>query len=512
MIKTLRNLRRLLRILWVLGREDALFHRRVAVQQPLAGLFLRLLSRRAPGRPGQRLARAMTALGPTFIKAGQALSTRADLVGEPTAEDLAGLQDRLPAFGFAAVRATIEAEFGQPLEALFASFDEAPVAAASIAQVHFAVTLDGKPVAVKILRPRIEEAFQRDIEMLRWLADIGYRRFPALRRLKPRETVETFAQSVALEMDLRMEAAAAGELAENFAGDPTFNVPVIDWDRTARRVMTQARVEGIPVGDVEKMREHGIDPDAVLVKAATAFFRMAFRDGYFHADLHPGNLFVTYDGNITAVDFGIMGRIDWQTRYFLADMLLAFLNGDYRRAAEVHFEAGFVPADQSLDHFTQACRAIGEPVANRPLSEISLGRLLGQLFHTTEQFQMEAQPRLLLLQKSMLTAEGVSRSLNPDVNMWEVARPLIEEWMREHRGPEARLAHGIESGLQVMRGLPGLLKQMEKAAEVLASGRISLDDSTIAALRAKRGGGALAWAGWIATAALAAVLVWQLHG
>lgn len=464
MIGVLRNGRRLLRILWVLGREDALFPELVSARSPLLGSLLRLVSRPAPGRPGQRLARALATLGPTFIKVGQALSTRADLVSEAVAEDLAGLQDKLPPFPAEQARAAIEAELGQPVDRLFRHFDDTPVAAASIAQVHFAETREGRQVAVKILRPGVEQAFARDLAMLEWLAGLAERFVPVMRRLRPREVVETFATSVKLEMDLRMEAAAAAELKKNFAGDTDFTVPAIDWERTARRVMTLDRIDGIPVDEVARIRAAGLDPNAVLVKAATTFFKMTFRDGYFHADLHPGNLFVLPDGRIAAVDFGIMGRLDADNRQFLADMLLGFLTGDYRRAAEVHFEAGFVPATQSIEHFTQACRAIGEPVQGKLLKDISLGRLLGQLFHVTEQFQMETQPHLLLLQKSMLTAEGVSRTLDPEANMWDVARPLIENWMREHRGPEARIAHGTRAFIQAVTGLPRLARELENAA------------------------------------------------
>ncbi len=492
MIRALRNTSRLLTIAWVLGSEDALFPAAITPRAPALAALLRLLSRPAPGRPGERLARALTKLGPTFIKAGQALSTRADLITEQVAADLAGLQDRLPAFTATEARATVAAELGQPLDALFRSFDDVPVAAASIAQVHFAETSDGRPVAVKILRPGIEQAFARDLDLLDWLAGLAERFVPALRRLRPLEIVETFAASVRLEMDLRMEAAAAAELAENFAGDDDFVVPAIDWERTGRRVMTQERIAGIPVDEVAQIRAAGLDPNAILVKAATNFFKMAFRDGYFHADLHPGNLFVLSDGRIAAVDFGIMGRLDIESRHFLADMLLAFLTGDYRRAAEVHFEAGFVPANQSVEQFAQACRAIGQPVLGKPLKDISLGRLLGQLFHVTEQFQMQTQPHLLLLQKCMLTAEGVCRTLAPEANMWAVAEPLIRDWMRTHRGPEARLAQASRTVMHSLTRLPHLVQQTERAMTGLAEWTAQ----TRAA--AQHGPGTGRWLWWIA--------------
>ena len=284
------------------------------------------------------------------------------------------MQDRLPPFSGQQARALIEAEFEQPLPNLFRSFDDTAVAAASIAQVHFAVTTDGREVAVKVLRPGIARAFARDIDLFLWLARLTERTQPSLRRLKPVEVVETLAQSVELEMDLRFEAAAASELAENFAGDPSFRVPRIDWLRTGRTVLTTERIAGIRVDDRETLLAAGHSIDDLLSNAAGAFFKQVFRDGFFHADLHPGNMFVDRDGALAVVDFGIMGRLDRQTRYYLADMLLGFLSGDYRRVAEVHFDAGYVPRRRSIDAFTQACRSIGEPILGRPLNEISIAR------------------------------------------------------------------------------------------------------------------------------------------
>lgn len=463
-----RNLSRLCQIVLILARYDALF--------PLQGLpglvwlvrVLRPLRRRGAApmalRPGERLAAALTALGPSFIKLGQALSLRADLVGEAVAEDLAQLQDRLPPFSGAAARQLIEAELGRPIDQLYSSFGDTAVAAASIAQVHFAVTTDGKEVAVKVLRPGIEAAFARDLDLFLWLASLVERFNPATRRLKPRAAVETLAQSVRLEMDLRFEAAAASELRQNFTGDPGFRVPPIDWLRTSARVLTLARVDGIRVDDHPALLAAGHEVHAIMEKAASAFFNQVFRDGFFHADLHPGNLFIASDGAIVAVDFGIMGRLDRKTRYYLADMLLAFLTGDYRRVAEVHFEAGYVPATQSREWFAQACRSIGEPILDRPLHEISLGKLLAQLFQVTKQFDMETQPQLLLLQKTMMLCEGVGRMLDPRVNMWLLARPLIEDWMRENRGPEARVIQAGKDAFGVFARLPTLLDDLEKAA------------------------------------------------
>jgi ubiquinone biosynthesis protein len=477
MLALLRGPRHLLRlgeIVLTLARHDALFPLEGIAGAAAVARVLRLLRRRGRSqpqrRPGERLAAALQALGPSFIKLGQALSLRADLIGEEVASDLAMLQDRLPPFPGEAARALIEDEFGAPVATLFPSFDATPIAAASIAQVHLAVTSEGEEVAVKVLRPGIEAAFNRDIALFDWLARLAERLEPRLRRLKPREVVETLAQSVRLEMDLRFEAAAASELRDNFRDDPTFRVPRVDWRRTARRVLTLERVSGIRVDDRAALVAAGHDIREIVRRAASAFFNQVFRDGFFHADLHPGNLFIDWDGAIVAVDFGIMGRLDRKTRFYLADMLLAFLTGDYGRVADVHFEAGYVPANQSRAWFAQACRAIGEPILGRPTHEISLGRLLAQLFQVTEQFAMETQPQLLLLQKTMVVAEGVGRLLDPTVNMWTLARPLIEDWMRENRGPEARVAEALADTVSALQRLPALLNNLDRVMSLFAEG------------------------------------------
>ncbi|HYG85313.1 MAG TPA: 2-polyprenylphenol 6-hydroxylase [Azospirillum sp.] len=479
MFRLFRNLIRLAAIARTLARHNAMPDAFPDVAPGLAFLWRIVANTRVSGREGQRLAAALAELGPTFIKLGQLLSTRSDVVGERMAADLAELQDKLPPFPSREACLIVETELGRPLTEMFLGFDEVPVAAASIAQVHFAVTTEGEPVAVKVLRPNIERAFERDIELFYWLAQWAERLWPKLKRLKPIEVVDTFARTSRLEMDLRMEAAAASELAQNFEGDRTFIIPKVNWDRTAQRVLTLQRIAGIKVDEVDAITAAGYDRDEILTKASASFFNQVFRDGFFHADLHPGNLFVVEDGNIAAVDFGIMGRLDRATRYYLADMLIGFLTGDYRRVALVHFEAGYVPAHQSIELFTQACRAIGEPLQNKPLNEISVGRLLAQLFAVTEQFQMETQPQLLLLQKSMLTAEGVGRILNPNINMWELARPLIEEWMRENRGLEAQILDDAEAAVRTLRRLPMLVRDAERVAAQIADGGLRLHPTTV---------------------------------
>ncbi|MBW7852341.1 MAG: 2-polyprenylphenol 6-hydroxylase [Rhodospirillales bacterium] len=510
MVRAARNLLRLLTIARVLARYDALFlMERISVARMVAG-FLRFAARPRPGlgRPGQRLAAALQELGPTFIKFGQALSTRADLVGDEVAADLSELQDRLAPFPAHEVRHTLKAEFGRPVEDLFESFEDAPVAAASIAQVHFARTTDGREVAVKVLRPAIEDAFARDIDLLYWLAELVEMAQPALRRLRPVESVRAFEDSVRMEMDLRFEAAAAAEMSDNFAGDPTFRVPAVDWQRTSRRVLTLERVQGISIDEREALLAAGLELDRILEKAADAFFNQVFRDGFFHADMHPGNLFVDEHGNLIAVDFGITGRVDRKTRQYLGEMLLGFLTGNYRRVAEVHFEAGYVPADKSVDAFTQACRSIGEPIMGRPLHEISVARLLGQLFQVTETFAMQTQPQLLLLQKSMLVAEGVGRRLDPNVNMWQLARPLIEQWMRENLGPEARVRNAVSTLGETLERLPRVLAESEKALTWIAEGGLRLHPDSVKHLAAEqRRPGLATILPWIITAVLLAALL-----
>ena len=444
MFRALRNSWRLLRLALSFARHDALFPLEILGIAPALIAWARLFrTRRDTRRPGERLAAALQEMGPSFIKLGQALSTRADLLSESVATDLARLQDHLPPFPGAEARRTIELELGRPIEALFTSFDDVPIAAASIAQVHFAVTTDGREVAVKVLRPAIEDAFARDLDLFYWMAELVERTQPRFRRLKPVESVKAFADVVRVEMDLRMEAAAAEELGENFRDDPGYRAPTIDWDRTAQRVLTLERVDGIPIGDRDAIVAAGHDPDVIMKKCAEAFFYQVFRDGFFHADMHGGNAFVDPAGHIVPVDFGIMGRVDEDTRGYLAELLVGFLRRDYRAVAEVQFRAGYVPSHQSVEMFAQACRSIGEPIFGRPSHEVSIARLLAHLLRVTEQFEMTVQPQLLLLQKTMLMAEGMGTRLNPKLNIWELARPLIEDWMRTHFGPRATVGRAV---------------------------------------------------------------------
>lgn len=480
MFHSTRHFFRLTRILFTLAYCRALFPlKRFKLLYffllPLTCMFPPIGSK----REGERLALALAALGPSFIKLGQTLSTRADLVGAEIAADLAQLQDRLPAFPAARAIEIIEHELGGKLGDFFTTFEMQPVAAASIAQVHQAITLEGRNVAVKILRPGIREAFSRDIALFLWLAHLAEKRIKAFKRLKPVEVIHMLAESVKLEMDLRFEAAAASELKENCSEDAGIYVPEVDWQRTSRSVLTLEWVEGIPINDREALLAAGHDLNALASILAVTFFNQAYRDGFFHADMHPGNLFVRQDGRVVVVDFGIMGRLDKDTCLYVAEILRGFLSRDYLHVAKVHFEAGYVPADQSLAAFAQACRSIGEPIVGQPVNKISIARLLAQLFEITEDFKMETQPQLLLLQKTMMLVEGVGAMLNPDVNMWKLAEPWIEEWMRSNMGVQARIAHHAKETLRFMAELPRLVTDMHNFNNQLATEGLKLHPATI---------------------------------
>ncbi|MBY0407758.1 MAG: 2-polyprenylphenol 6-hydroxylase [Rickettsiales bacterium] len=470
MLRNIRNTRRLLAIAFILAREDALFILQDLHIAPVIATLLKPLRKRKTGlRKGQRLAAALERLGPTFIKLGQTLSTRSDLIGDDVAEDLGDLRDRLPPFPTAFARRIIEEDIGAGVDALFASFSEAPVAAASIAQVHRATTKDGRELAVKILRPGIEDAFARDLDLFFWMAEIIEYRLREWRRFKPLEVVRTLKESVFFELDLRFEAAAATELAQNLEKhEPGFRVPKIDWNFTSRRVLCMEWVDGIPLNDIAAIRAAGHSPDMLLGKAARSLFAQVFYDGFFHADLHPGNLFVDKKGDIVAVDFGIMGRLDWDSRVFIAQILRGFIEQNYRHVAEVHFAAGYVPPDKSIEAFTQACMAVAQPIMGKPLNEISVGKLLGQMFRIAAEFEMETQPQLLLLQKTMVVTEGVGRMLNPKLNMWQLAEPLIHDWAGAHFGLGGKARDTLRQGGEMLKKLPQVMNYLEQSLKTMS--------------------------------------------
>lgn len=450
--------------LWRLIRTGATFERTGAMKLALEAMDapprLRLLARvlgwpfRWLGYRGDMalppVTRAITALGPAYIKFGQVLSTRPDVVGEELANQLRVLQDKLPPFATDVAKALIEAELGSPVAALFDDFSE-PVAAASIAQVHKArVSGSGEEVAVKVLRPGIERAFRRDLDAFYFAAGLIEALSPASRRLRPTDVIAHFEGVVMGELDLRLESAAASEFGANTARDKGFRVPQPLWHLSSRRVMTLGWAEGIPMGDVEAIRAAGHDCAALAARTLELFLSHALRDGFFHADMHQGNLKVASNGDIIAYDFGIMGAIDAYTRRVYAEILLGFIRRDYIRVAEVHFEAGYVPADRDIHEFARALRAVGEPIAGMEANQISMARLLSYLFEVTERFGMQTRTELILLQRTMVVVEGVARSLDPHINIWHAARPVVEDYVRQNVGPQA------------------LLRDLAKTAQVLA--------------------------------------------
>jgi ubiquinone biosynthesis protein len=383
--------------------------------------------------------RALTALGPAYIKFGQILSTRPDLVGEELAGQLRVLQDKLPPFPVDVAKQSIADELGRSVEQLFDDFSP-PVAAASIAQVHKARLREtGEAVAVKVLRPGIERAFRRDIDAFYFAARMVELLAPGARRLRPTDVIAHFEGVVMGELDLRLEASSASEFAANTSGDPGFQLPAVHWTLSSRRVMTMGWAEGVSMGDNAAIDAAGHDRAVLAERVLQLFLNHALRDGYFHGDMHQGNLKVAPNGNIIAYDFGIMGHIDEYTRRVYAEILYGFIRRDYRRVAEVHFEAGYVPADRDMDAFARSLRAVGEPIFGMDASRISMGNLLSYLFEVTERFGMETRTELILLQRTMVVVEGVARSLDPQMNIWQVARPVVEDYIKKTIGPRAAL-------------------------------------------------------------------------
>ncbi|MDQ0470304.1 ubiquinone biosynthesis protein [Labrys wisconsinensis] len=515
------DLLRLTRAGWMLAREGALGLAEVAELPGPARLAIRLgrvIERRGVSG-GKGLARALTRLGPSWVKLGQFLATRPDVVGIAVARDLETLQDRMAPFPQEVAVAEIEKALGGPLASLFAELST-PVAAASVAQVHKATVRDEageRFVAVKVLRPGIARRFRRDLSTFYFAARMIERLDPRSRRLRPVEVVDTLARTTAFEMDFRLEAAALSEMAENITADPDFRIPAPDWNRTARTVLTLEWIDGRPLSDVPGLAAAGLDLKDLGRIIIQSFLRHAIRDGFFHADMHQGNLMIDAEGKLVAVDFGIMGRAGLKERRFLAEILHGFITRNYRRVAEVHFEAGYVPGTYSVDDFAQAIRAIGEPIHQKRADEISMAKLLTLLFEVTELFDMKTRPELILLQKTMVVVEGVARTLDPKLDMWSTADPVVREWIERHLGPAGRLGDlgtGTMQAAKAFSGLPALLARTQGLAERLESAAergFTLDPASVEAIgraearRARWGNRAL----WVIAAALV-VLAWRL--
>lgn len=479
MIGSIVHILRAARAGWVLAREGALALVDPSVLPPLPRLGLRLarlIERPDAGPSESRLSAALVRLGPSYVKFGQFLATRPDIVGFKAARDLESLQDRLPPFPREEAVRVVEEALGRPIEAIFSHFGE-PVAAASIAQVHRAVmkTPEGgeQVVAVKVVRPGVRQRFAQDLQDMRFAARVFEGYAPEARRLRMAEVVETLARSVIIEMDLRLEAAALSELADNTKGDFEFKVPKPEWDLTDREVLTLEWIDGIKLNKPEDIDAAGHDRVALARIVIQSFLRQAIRDGFFHADMHPGNLFVDGRGRLVAVDTGIMGRLGHRERRFLAEILLGFIQRDYVKVAQVHFEAGYVPPRHSVLDFAQAIRAIGEPIHDRRADEISMARVLALLFEVTAIFEMQTRVELVMLQKTMVVVEGVARRLDPHLDMWTIAEPVVREWIERNLGPIGKIedvGRGARTLFGVLQDLPDIAVRAERLLVQLEGG------------------------------------------
>ena len=486
---------RLARAGWVLVREGVVA---ALPGDQLSGLpkfgwrVARLLTRRRARKSvrSDRLANAVARLGPSYVKLGQFLATRPDVVGDQIALDLALLQDSMATFPMAEAVEAIEGSLGRKVSDLYTSID-APVAAASIAQVHPAevATPNGpRKVAVKVIRPGVRRRFFQDLESYFLAARLQERFVPSSRRLRPVEITETMAQTTKIEMDFRLEAAAYSELGENTRDDPGFRVPEVDWERTGRDVLTMEWIDGVKLNDIEGLRAGGYDLKAIAATLVQSFLRHTLRDGFFHADMHPGNMFVDANGDIVAVDLGISGRLGKKEQRFLAEILYGFITRNYMRVAEVHFEAGYVPRHHNVAAFAQAIRAIGEPIHGQPAETISMAKLLTLLFEVTELFDMQTRPELVLLQKTMVVVEGVARTLDPAFNMWKTAEPVVGNWIAGNLGPRGLLIDardGVGALLSLARQAPDLSARAERLSreiDAMAENGLRFDEATARAI------------------------------
>ena len=444
---------------------------------------------------GERLRLALENLGPIFVKFGQMLSTRRDLLPPDIADELARLQDRVPPFAPELALREIERAYGRPAAAVFAAFEAQPVASASIAQVHFARLPDGREVAVKILRPDMHAVIEHDLALMDAAAWLLEKIWADGKRLKPRAVVAEFAKYLRDELDLMREAANCSQLRRNFAGSALLIVPEVFWDWCTPTVMVMERMHGTPISRIEALRAQGIDLKKLSVAGVEIFFTQVFRDGFFHADMHPGNIFVAADGRYIALDFGIVGTLTDTDKNYLAQNFLAFFRRDYKRVAEAHIESGWAPADTRVDEFEAAIRAVCEPIFDRPLKDISFGKVLLRLFQTSRRFNVEVQPQLVMLQKTLLNIEGLGRQLDPELDLWKTAKPFLERWMSEQvgwRGLLRGLRHEAPAWAGLLPQLPRLVHRnlQENLAGDAAAARLE----RLAAVEARRN----RWLAWIA--------------
>jgi ubiquinone biosynthesis protein len=483
MTRRLRQLSRMLTIQRVLmkhGLDEIVW--RTHLFRPLAwlGRVLSLGRRRQP--LGVRLRKALEELGPIFVKFGQALSVRPDLLPPDIAAELSKLQDQVPPFAGEQATAALTAAFGKPVERVFAAFERTPLAAASIAQVHAARLPDGRDVVVKILRPNVGSLIQRDVEVLYAIAGLAERYWPEARRLHPVEVVAEFERTLAVELDLMREAANASQLERNFLGSELLHVPEVHWDYCRQTVLTIERVVGIQVDDIDALRAAGTDIQRLAENGVEIFFTQVFRHNFFHADMHPGNIFVDVTDpkkpKYVAVDFGIVGTLDERDKHYLAENFLAFFRRDYRRVARLHVDSSWVPAGTRVDELEAAVRAVCEPIFNKPIKDISFGLVLMRLFHTARQFNMEIQPQLVLLQKTLLQIEGLGRQLYPDLDLWKTAKPVLEQWMRERHDPRTRFKQVIEAWPEISDDLAMLPRVLHRALR-----RIDAEDAAVRRLQ-----------------------------
>jgi ubiquinone biosynthesis protein len=480
----LRVLARLLQIQRVLlkhGLDD--FVRATHLYRPLRFLFFLSpgiwFERRRNASRGERLRLALEELGPIFVKFGQAVSTRRDLLPEDIADELVKLQDRVPPFPGSIARENIERAYGKPLSEVFAEFDETPLAAASIAQVHVARLLDGKEVVVKVLRPGMRDRIGRDLEVLYALAGLAHSYWSEARRLRPLEIVAEYEKTILDELDLMREAANAAQLKRNFAGSDLLYVPDVYFDFCRLEVMVMERIHGVPISDMERLRGVGADIPKLAENGVRIFFTQVFRHNFFHADMHPGNIFVLLadprNPRYAAIDFGIMGTLDPSDQHYLAENFLAVFDRDYRRVALLHVESGWVPPNTRVDEMESAVRTVLEPIFNRPLKDVSFGNILVRLFEISRRFNMEVQPQLILLQKTLLNVEGLGRDLYPELDIWQTASPILREWMRERlsvRQVFKDLRRQLPELIEVARTMPTLMKGVVQRAR---GGRLQME-------------------------------------